>query len=114
MKSSKLACSKPFTDFLPIDVRRKRGKLSIPAPCVKKHKRPILLKNSVLVRKMATLQNVFPRHGHSGSAVYNCITFVNQHGEADTIRDFLAAKVNTDHFSRWDGASNRTISLGVE
>lgn len=42
------------------------------------------------------------------------ITFVNQYGEADTIRDYLAAKDNTDDFARREGACNRTIPLGVE
>lgn len=42
------------------------------------------------------------------------ITFVNQYGEADIIRDYLAAKDNTDDFARQDGARNWTIPLGVE
>jgi len=42
------------------------------------------------------------------------ITFVNRYGEADTIRDYLAAKENIDDFARQDVARNWTIPLGVE
>lgn len=45
---------------------------------------------------------------------HSFITFVNQYGEADTIRDYLAAKDNADDFARRDGARNWTIPLGVE
>lgn len=45
---------------------------------------------------------------------YNFITFVNQYGEADTIRDYLAATVNIDEFPRRDGARGWTIPNGVE
>ena len=45
---------------------------------------------------------------------HTCAAFVNQNVEADTVRDLLAAKVNTDDFSRRDGARSRTIPLGAE
>lgn len=45
---------------------------------------------------------------------HSFITIVNQCGEADTFRDNLAAKDNTDDFARRDDARNLTIPLGVE
>ncbi|MCE6961568.1 hypothetical protein LAZ40_21280 [Cereibacter sphaeroides] len=42
------------------------------------------------------------------------IALMDQYGEVDTIRDYLAVKDNTDDFARRDCKRKWTIPLGVE